>query len=138
VLHEDRYTFLITCGSVLHIMGNVSHKSCKRHQNTHFMLNNLFPKIMPLMGCGKIPQSRKGIPCWTYKSTNMHSANVTLIAFPLQKWLYERASLSRYKHRWLSFFNYRTSNYSRNRYGAYDSLNNELLGDIWHHQGVQR
>ena len=97
-LHEDRYTFLITCGSVLHIMRNVSHKSCRRHQNTHFTFNNLFPKIMPLMGCGRKPGSRKGIPCWTHKSTNTHSAYVTLIAFPPQQWLHERVSSLRYTH----------------------------------------
>jgi hypothetical protein len=54
-LHKRRYTFFITFCSVLHIMGNISHGSCWRHQNTHFMFNNLFPKMKPLMGCGKIP-----------------------------------------------------------------------------------
>jgi hypothetical protein len=30
------------------------------------------------------------------KATNTHSKYVTLIAFPLQQWLYERASMLRY------------------------------------------
>ena len=33
------------------------------------------------------------IACWIPEVTNTHSQYVTLIAFPLQQWLYERASL---------------------------------------------
>jgi hypothetical protein len=43
-LHEDQYTFLITSCSVLLRMRNVSDKSCKENQNTHFMFNNFFLK----------------------------------------------------------------------------------------------
>ena len=28
---------------------NVVDKSCRKNQNTHFMFNNLFPKIVPFM-----------------------------------------------------------------------------------------
>jgi hypothetical protein len=34
--------------------------------------------------------------CWIPKATNTHSQYVILIAFPLQQWLYERASVLRY------------------------------------------
>jgi hypothetical protein len=33
------------------------------------------------------------IACWIPKATNTHSEYVTLIAFPLQQWLHERASV---------------------------------------------
>jgi len=38
------------------------------------------------------------IACWIFKATNTHSQYVILIAFPLQQWLHERASLSRYTY----------------------------------------
>jgi hypothetical protein len=34
--------------------------------------------------------------CWITKATNTHSEYVILIAFPLQQWLHERASILRY------------------------------------------
>jgi hypothetical protein len=36
------------------------------------------------------------IACWITKTTNTHSQYVTLLAFPLQKWLQERALLLRF------------------------------------------
>ena len=33
------------------------------------------------------------IACWIPKATNTHSEYVTLIAFQLQRWLHERASM---------------------------------------------
>jgi hypothetical protein len=41
---------------------------------------------------------RMRIACWTPKSTNTHSEYVTLIAFPLQQWLHERASMLSYTY----------------------------------------
>jgi hypothetical protein len=38
------------------------------------------------------------IACWIPKATNTHSQYVTLIAFPLQQWLHERASMLRYTY----------------------------------------
>jgi len=36
-------------------MRNVSDKNCTESQNTYFMINNCFHKIVPLMSqCGKI------------------------------------------------------------------------------------
>jgi len=48
-LHEDRYTFLIISRSVLLRVQNVSDKSCRKTQNTNFIFNNFFPKIVPFM-----------------------------------------------------------------------------------------
>ena len=41
---------------------------------------------------------RMRISCWVLMSTNTHSQYVTLIAFPLQQWVHERASLLRYTY----------------------------------------
>jgi len=36
--------------------------------------------------------------CWITKATNIHSKCVILIAFPLQQWLHDRASMLRYRY----------------------------------------
>ena len=41
---------------------------------------------------------RMRIACRIPKATNTHSEHVTLIAFPLQQWLHERAELLRYTY----------------------------------------
>ena len=41
---------------------------------------------------------RMRIACWIPKATNTHSEYVILIAFPLQQWLNERASVLRYTY----------------------------------------
>jgi hypothetical protein len=41
---------------------------------------------------------RMRIVCWITKATNIYSDYVTLIAFPLQQWLHERASMLRYTY----------------------------------------
>ena len=46
-LHEDQYTFLIITRSFLVRMRNVSDKSCRVNQNTHFMFSNVSTKIVP-------------------------------------------------------------------------------------------
>jgi hypothetical protein len=43
-LHEGKYTFLIISYTLL--LRNVSNRSCRENQNTHFMLNN-FPLPLP-------------------------------------------------------------------------------------------
>jgi len=48
-LHEDLCTFMITSRSFLLRIKTVSDKSCRGNPNTHFMFNNLFPKIVPVM-----------------------------------------------------------------------------------------
>jgi hypothetical protein len=48
-LHEDVFTFItITCW-ILFIMRNISNRSCRANQNTHFMISNVCPKIVPFM-----------------------------------------------------------------------------------------
>jgi len=56
---------------------------------THFLCSvTFFPKIVPHMS-----KWRMRIACWITKATNTHSEYVILIAFPLQQWLLERASI---------------------------------------------
>ena len=43
-LHEEQYIFFILSRSFLLRMGNVSEKSCRENQNTHFVFNNVFFK----------------------------------------------------------------------------------------------
>jgi hypothetical protein len=48
-LREDQYTFFIISHSVLLRMRNVSDKSCRENQNTHFVFNKCFFLIVPFM-----------------------------------------------------------------------------------------
>jgi hypothetical protein len=41
-LHEDRYKFLSASRAFLLRMKNLSDKSCRENQNTHFVFNNFF------------------------------------------------------------------------------------------------
>jgi hypothetical protein len=49
ILHEDWYTFLIISRSFVLRMRNVADKSCREIQNTRFMFNNCFWKIVHFM-----------------------------------------------------------------------------------------
>jgi len=44
-LHEDQYIFMIIPPSVLLRIKNVSDKSCRGNQDTHFMFNNFLSEI---------------------------------------------------------------------------------------------
>jgi hypothetical protein len=48
-LCDDHNTYLIIPHSVLLRMRNVSDKSCRGNQNTHFAFNNVFLKIVPFV-----------------------------------------------------------------------------------------
>ena len=41
---------------------------------------------------------RLPVVCWIAKDTDTHSKYVILIAFPMQQWFHECASMSCYKH----------------------------------------
>jgi hypothetical protein len=86
-LHEDQYTFLIIPHSLLLRMRNVSDKSCRQNQNTHFTFNNVFFKrnraIYEIMYKNTVELSRPQmktqcmhIACWIPKATNTHSEYV--------------------------------------------------------------
>jgi len=46
--HEENYTFLVTSPTFLS-MRNVSDEICGENQNTHFIFDNAFPKIIPFV-----------------------------------------------------------------------------------------
>ena len=87
-LHEDQYTILIICRSVLLRTRNVSDKICTNNYNTHFVLKFCFRKIMPflrIMWKNRVepdrPQMtiwRMRIGCWIPKAKNLHSEYVLL------------------------------------------------------------
>ena len=74
-------------------MKNVSDKRCLENQNTHFVFNNFFHEIMQknIVERGRLQMTiwRMRIAYWL----QTRSEYVTLIAFPLQQWLNERASV---------------------------------------------
>ena len=97
-LHEaDRYTFLIISRSVLLRMRNVSDKSCGENQNTHFVFNNFFLRkscLFEIMWRNMVERGRPQMAIrWIPKATNTHLEYVILIAFPLQQWLHDLASM---------------------------------------------
>jgi len=107
-LHEDQYTFLITSRSLLLRMKNVSEKICGENRNTHFMFNISFKKLCHLWDVEKMLYSVADhrwqygwhmlLASWIPKATNTHSGCVILIAFSLQEWLHECASMSHYTY----------------------------------------
>jgi hypothetical protein len=87
-------------------MRNVSDKSCRENQNTHFVFNNFFPrksyrlwnnveKNITERGSPQMTIWRMRIACSIHKATNTHSECVILITFPLQQCWHERASMLR-------------------------------------------
>ena len=104
-LHEDQYTFSIMSLSILLRTRNVSDKICREIRNTHYRLifffeNCAFNGIMweNIVERGR-PQMtiwHVHLVCWINKAKDAHSEYAILIAFPLQQWLHERSSMSRY------------------------------------------
>jgi hypothetical protein len=96
--------FLNTSRSFLLRMRNVSDKSCRENQNTHFEFSNFFfnPAAYEIMWKDIVEWGRPQMTIWRTriaflvpKTTNTHTVCVILIAFPLQQSLQERASMLR-------------------------------------------
>jgi hypothetical protein len=116
-LHEDLITLMILSHSVLLTMRNVSDKSCRENQNTHFMLNDFFSKNSAM--CEKMRQNIAEpdrlqmtirwlcIALWITKATDTHSEYLIFIAFPWQQWLHKCASLLHLQVHCLSGFIYK-------------------------------
>ena len=94
--------FFIITRSFLLRMRNISDKSCRENQNTHFVCSNSFfencadyekmwkntvERFWPQM-----TMWRMRIACWIPQAINTHSDSVIFIAFPQQHWLHERTS----------------------------------------------
>jgi hypothetical protein len=56
---------------------------------------------------------RMRIACWIPKAINTHSEYVIITVFPLEQWLYERASVLRYTYLDCLLINYMENNPSR-------------------------
>ena len=108
-MHKNQYTFLIITHLVLLRIKNVSYKSCRENQSTHFLFNNFFfrksyrlwdnvQKNILERGRPQMTIGRMRIECWIPKATNTHSEYVILIPFLLQLWLNERNSMLRYRN----------------------------------------
>jgi len=87
-LHEDQYTFWIISHSVLLRIKNVSDKSCREYEATHFVSSNYFGKLYRFeIMCKNIEEPgrsqmtvwRVRITCWISQTTNTFSDNVTLV-----------------------------------------------------------
>jgi len=87
-------------------MRNVTDKCCRENQNTHFMF-----AVFDILAVYEIMWSKIGravrqqmttrrtrVACRKTKATNPLSEYVILIAFPLQQWLHERASMELYTY----------------------------------------
>jgi len=85
--------------SFLFNMNNVSEKSCRESQNTHFIFNNFFLKTCHLWGTMEIYDrarqatddniiQRMRIACWITKTTGTHSEYIIHTDFPLQQCLH--------------------------------------------------
>jgi len=71
-LQEDLCAFMTKSGWILLRMRNVLDKCCRENQNTHFLFNSIFMKVVPLMRqCGKISYSQKGHR-WQYNTAHAH------------------------------------------------------------------
>jgi len=109
-LHEDQHAFMFISCSLLLRVKNVSVKVVEKIKTRFFLCpitffeNRAFYVIM-WENYGRVrPQMtiwRMRITCWIPKATNTHSGftySESVIAFPLQQWLHEGASLLRYMY----------------------------------------
>ena len=106
-LHEDQYTFMFICRSVLFGIKNVSDRSFRENHNT-FSVQLPPPEnraiceltwksnVKPFRTKNTILRMR--IACWVPKTANTHSEYVILIEFLLLQWLHESASLFPYTY----------------------------------------
>jgi hypothetical protein len=107
-LHEDQYTFFIVSRSFFFRMKNVSDPNFRKTENTHFTFNNFSLRSCRLWynveknilqwGRPYMTIWRMRIACRMPKATNIHTEYVIRIAFQMQQWLHERASMLRYKN----------------------------------------
>ena len=74
-LHEDLCTFVLVFHWILLRMRNVSDKSCRGYQNTHFVFS--------------IFVSRKSCRLWA----SVLKKTKCIVAFPPQHWLHQRATM---------------------------------------------
>jgi hypothetical protein len=101
-LHEDGYTCMIISRSFLLRMRNISDKFVEKIKTHILCATTLPPPPSPPKNQWRNtiepyrPQmtvQHVHIACWIHKTTSIHLEYVILIAFPLQQWLHEHASV---------------------------------------------
>jgi hypothetical protein len=107
-LHEDQYTFIYLAQFSLH--WKIFHTGVVEKIKTHILCSimSLFQKSCRLWdnvendivqpNGPQITIWRMRTACWICWATNTYSEYVIVIAFPLQQWLHERASVLRYTY----------------------------------------
>jgi hypothetical protein len=104
-----RSILIIPCSGLR--MRNVSDKSCRENQNTHFMFSN-FVYFLNFKSClydvmwknivevdrPQMTIRSMRIVCWLPDATNTFTQYVILIALPLQQWLHKCVSLLCYTY----------------------------------------
>ena len=97
---------------ILLLMRNVSNKTCREYQNTHFIFSNIFPNFVPFMRMSKnvveperlqMTMWRMRIACWIRLHARAHThthtqKDVIRNAFPQQQWFRKCAPMLRYMH----------------------------------------
>jgi len=108
-LHKDNYIFVISL-SLLHRTKNVSDKSRRVNQNTHFVFINFLSKISDTLWDNmSVEPDKTQTTVWGMciarsipHPTNTYSEYVIRIAFSLRQYLHERAPMLRCTYReWL-------------------------------------
>jgi hypothetical protein len=90
--------------SVLLRMKNIPDKRCRENRNTHFMFYNFFKKqaVYEIKWKNNAERGRQQTTIWRMRIacrmpkatyTHTHTGCVIIIAFQLQQWLNERASM---------------------------------------------
>jgi hypothetical protein len=80
-------------------MKSVSDRAYREVQSTHFRPNFFFKKkLYSWTATDDNIIGRIRFECWIIKATNTHSEYIIPTVFPLQQWLYERASILRNTH----------------------------------------
>jgi hypothetical protein len=71
-LHEDVFTFMTIPRLSFLRMRNLSDKSCTENQNTHFMFNTFFPKMLSSMKQCRKPWWNPRGHKWQYNTASAH------------------------------------------------------------------
>jgi len=100
-LREDQRTFLIISRWIILILRKFSGRNFEENKNTPFISSDrLWYDVEKYRRAGQATDDNIMLlmrtTCWIPKAENTHSEYVTFIAFPLQQWLQDRASLLRY------------------------------------------
>jgi hypothetical protein len=101
---ENLCTLIIASRWILLRMRNISDKSCRENQNTHFMFNNFFSEnraVYVIMWKNMVQPDgpeKIHIACWIIKAIETLSEYIILVTFPRRQRLRERVWTLHYTH----------------------------------------